>query len=81
MNAMQYGKAVHLPPSLEVLVSVSAETESGDSVCVQRSSALLLPWCRGEGEGGEQVAHLVLGLRGQQLVLKKLDNSQKTCNT
>ena len=49
-----------LPQISEVLGSVTAETESSESVCVQRSSALLQPWDRGEGEGGEQVAHLVI---------------------
>jgi len=33
---------------------------------VQRSSALLLPWSKGEREEGEQVAYLVLGCRDQQ---------------
>ena len=36
-------------------------------MCVQRSSALLLPWSKGEGEEGEQVAYLVLGLQGPTL--------------
>ena len=57
-------KAVHLPPNSEVLGSVSTEAKSSECVCVQRSSALLLPRSREEGEGGEQVAHLVLVLRG-----------------
>ena len=30
---------------------------------MQRSSALLLPWSKGEGEEGEQVAYLVIVLK------------------
>jgi hypothetical protein len=46
-----------LPPSLECSVS---GTETEQSVCVlKKSSALLLPWFRGEGEGrGAGAAHL-----------------------
>jgi hypothetical protein len=52
-----------LPPSL--VTSVSAETEQ--CVCVlKKSSALLLPWFRGEGEGrGAGAAHL--GIRSKYL--------------
>ena len=52
-NAMRKGSSVcHIP------VSNSQPTQR--AVCVQRSSALLLPWSQGEGEEGEQVAHLVI---------------------
>ena len=52
-NAMRKGSSVcHIP--------VSSSQPTQRVVCVQRSSALLQPWDRGEGEGGEQVAHLVI---------------------
>jgi len=42
MNAMRYEKAVHLPPSSEVLVSVSAESlkPRAVTVCVCRGAQL-----------------------------------------
>ena len=35
-------------------------------MCAERSSALLQPWDRGEQEGGEQVAYLVIVFKRQQ---------------
>ena len=53
-NAMRKGSSVCHIQSL----ALSQRREL--CVCIQRSSALLQPWDRGEGEGGEQVAHLVI---------------------
>ena len=54
-NAMRKGSPVcHIP------VSNSQPTQRAVCVCMQRSSALLQPRDKGEEEGGEQVAHLVI---------------------
>ena len=60
-NAMRKDSSVcHIP------VSNSQPTQRAVCVCVQRSSALLLPWSKGEEEEGEQVAYLALDCRDQQ---------------
>ena len=65
---MRKGSSVcHIP------VSNSQPTQRAVCVCVQRSSALLLPWSKGEGEEGEQVAYLVLDYQGPTITSDELD--------
>ena len=61
-NAMRKGSSV-----CHILVFSSQPTLGAECVWEQRSSALLLPWTRGEEEEGEQVAYLVLDCRDQQI--------------
>ena len=44
---------------------------------MQRSSALLLPWSKGEGEEGEQVAYLALDCKDQQMPGLNINPSDK----
>ena len=70
MSAMQWEKAVQFATFQSLTLSQRREL----CVCVQRSSALLLPWSKGEGEEGEHVAYLALDCRDQQLFSGILQN-------